>query len=701
MSLRVREVSAMVGAALVLAACGGGSGTGENDNRLRVSTDPDRTVDANSVVVVRGQASNKDSFIERMYWTIRDTTFDARTDVRFRDGGECLFDAEGGETRDFGVEDAKTCAAELEIGPFLEDGRIDLELTAVETGGLSKSTNMRLTVRAGGKTNNLVVTTDPNRTVTANSVIFVQGRATNRDSLIKMMKWSIGSASFDRRTFVNIIGEGECDFDVDEGAAGDGFGIVDERVCSTAVEMGPFPGDDDIILSLTAVEAGGMSRSDEMRLAVRSSANALVADAGSDRALPAPASLEHSCTFAGGFFFDARNPNPRYSWSVINGDALSAQGISLDFDFNQNDGVLNLEVPFAENGTEIVMGCSVRDDAGVTDTDTVTFQIQNAPPIQVDAGPNQDVDPGSLVDLVGTVTDPARSGMAHHVRWIQVAGPAVNLITPNMPQSSFVAPADLPVSTTLVFELQGSRTPIDGNTIFAENERDRVFVQVLVEQGESARLIANAGPVQNVEPGVLVNLNGWATDPDGIGGPYYYEWEQLAGPPVFLSGRNLPSASFTAPHVEHTQDLIFELRVSRAPISVATLFAGSERSSTMVQVTAVAEEPPPALRPLVANAGAVQNVESGAAVQLSGSVTDPDNTGGPYYYEWEQLAGPPVFLSGRTSLTPSFLAPDVAHSQDLIFELRVSREPIGGGTAFTASERDSTMVRVAPEPEEP
>lgn len=581
--MRIREVAAVLSTALVLAACGGG--TGENENRLGVSTTAvNGPVPANSTVVVTGRATNKDSYIRRMHWTVSSASFDNRTGIAFLNGGECVFDVPGGTGRTFGVEDEKQCAAELRIGPMPENGTVTLRLTAEETGGLTRSAQMTVQVLAGsGRLNLLVVDAGLNRTATPNSVVFVQGRATNRDSLIKLMKWTIASASHDRRTLIQIRGGGECDFDVDDDATGDDFfGVVDERVCSAAVEIGPLPADEDIILSLTAVEAGGMSRSDEMRLAVRSDARALVADAGPDRVLPAPANVQQSCRYSGGFFFDMANPAPRYTWRLANAAELMELGVSVTFNYNDREGLLTLAIPTVPNDTPVVMECTVEDDVHTAATDTVTFLMRNAASLAADAGPDQRVRPGDLVVLRGTVHDPENRGVPH-VRWVQVAGPEVNLITPNQTTASFVAP-DLPVSTKLVFEFQTSRTAIGPNTIFAESERDRVFVEVEVPEQVLPRLIANAGPVQIVQPGAVVQMAGSVIDPANIGGPYYYQWQQLAGPPVLLLGGNLPNPSFVAPNVESSQELVFELRVSRAPISGDTLFAASEVSTTMVHV---------------------------------------------------------------------------------------------------------------------
>ena len=81
--------------------------------------------------------------------------------------------------------------------------------------------------------------------------------------------------------------------------------------------------------------------------------------------------------------------------------------------------------------------------------------------------------------------------------------------------------------------------------------------------------------------------------------------------------------------------------------------------------------------PPTANAGDNQTVFMGKTVTLDGSGSS-DGFGGTLTYQWTQTAGPSVTLSGSTSATPTFTAPQVSSSGALLtFRLTVtsSRTP--------------------------
>jgi hypothetical protein len=73
----------------------------------------------------------------------------------------------------------------------------------------------------------------------------------------------------------------------------------------------------------------------------------------------------------------------------------------------------------------------------------------------------------------------------------------------------------------------------------------------------------------------------------------------------------------------------------------------------------------------VTKAGPDQTVTAGNPVQLDGSASsDEDND--ELTYTWTQTAGPPVKLSDKNGVKPTFTAPEVKVPTVLIFELKVN-----------------------------
>ncbi|MEM8983404.1 MAG: hypothetical protein AAGC71_10275 [Pseudomonadota bacterium] len=163
---------------------------------------------------------------------------------------------------------------------------------------------------------------------------------------------------------------------------------------------------------------------------------------------------------------------------------------------------------------------------------------------------------------------------------------------------------------------------------------------------------ASAGVDQTVDPGSTVTLDGSATDSDGtVTG---FAWSQISGSTVALSDANQATATFTATSPAASESLGFRLTVTDD--DGATDFDD-------VLVTVDVNQPP------TANAGADQTVVQAETVTLSGAGTDADGTIAAY--QWSQVAGPAVTLTGADQATATFTAPNAATAPLLSFELVV------------------------------
>jgi hypothetical protein len=165
--------------------------------------------------------------------------------------------------------------------------------------------------------------------------------------------------------------------------------------------------------------------------------------------------------------------------------------------------------------------------------------------------------------------------------------------------------------------------------------------------------IANAGTDQTVIEGTPVILDGTLSN-DSDGNSLTYKWNAPVG--ITLSSSLVAKPSFTAPEVTQDTQFTFSLIVSDG-------ISSSTSDQVVVTVKNVNKIP-------IANAGADQTVNKGAAVTLDGSASsDPDNAPGSLTYKWTSPAG--IILSSSFSVKPTFIAPEVNGSTNFVFSLNV------------------------------
>jgi len=187
--------------------------------------------------------------------------------------------------------------------------------------------------------------------------------------------------------------------------------------------------------------------------------------------------------------------------------------------------------------------------------------------------------------------------------------------------------------------------------------------------------VTDAGIDQSVDELTMVSLNGTAST-DADGDPLTYSWMQTAGTSVTLSDASSAEPTFTAPLVNSTEVLTFQLIIND----------GIEDSAVdTVDITVNDNNVP------VADAGADQSVDELTMVSLNGTAsTDAD--GDPLTYSWMQTTGPTVTLSDPTIAEPTFTVPDTSSSELLTFQLIVN----DGTDDSTPSAVDVTVNDVTP-----
>jgi glycerophosphoryl diester phosphodiesterase len=285
------------------------------------------------------------------------------------------------------------------------------------------------------------------------------------------------------------------------------------------------------------------------------------------------------------------------------------------------------------------------------------------------AGLDLIVNENTPVTLNGSGSDP--DGSITAFQWTQTAGPAVTLAGANSANTSFTAP-NVETDTVLVFRLRVTDDGGAGALSAVDEVRVTVRAQIVGNQAPTAR----AGLDQSVNEGEAVTLDGSASSDPEDGSNLSYQWTQTSGPTVTLTGADTAMPGFTAPQVDATTALIFQLVVRDT----------QNLASAPDTVTVTVNDVPPGNTPPVADAGADRTVAEGAAVELNGGASsDPDGTIASY--NWTQLSGPAVTLSGANTATPAFTAPQVAGDASLVFRLTVTDN---GG----ASDSDEVQVTV-------
>ncbi|MCY1042751.1 myxosortase-dependent M36 family metallopeptidase [Corallococcus sp. bb12-1] len=302
--------------------------------------------------------------------------------------------------------------------------------------------------------------------------------------------------------------------------------------------------------------------------------------------------------------------------------------------------------PDVTSDTQLTFTVSVSDGtATVSKAVSVTVKSVDRAPV-ANAGADFTVDTRTQAALDGAGTDP--DGDAVSLLWAQTTGPAVTLSSTTAAKPTFTAP-DVATTTTLTFTLTASAN--------GQTATDTVIVTV---KGVDRAPTANAGVDITADERTNVTLAGSGEDADGDA--LTYQWEQLAGTEVTLTGATTAAPSFTAPDVSGTTTLSFKLTVT----------AAGKSATDTVNVTVKNVDRAP-----TANAGADFEAASRASATLNGSGADVD--GDALSFHWEQTAGDTVTLTGADTASASFTTPDVNAPTELTFRLTVT----AGGQSAT------------------
>jgi Putative Ig domain/PKD domain len=310
-----------------------------------------------------------------------------------------------------------------------------------------------------------------------------------------------------------------------------------------------------------------------------------------------------------------------FSWSLVTRPAGSIATLT---------GATTVSASFvADKVGQYVAQLIVNDGKVNSVPSTVTISSNETPPV-ANAGPNQVVNVGALVQLDGSgSTDVDGDPLTY--RWSLTSRPTGSAAALNNAAA---------VKPTFTADIAGTYI---AQLIVNDGFVDSAPATVTITSNQPLQPTANAGPNQTVARGALVTLSGSGTDPQGL--PLTFQWSLTSRPvgsTAALSSTTIANPTFVA---DLPGTYLAQLIVNNGTLS-------SVPSTVTIKTTNT--QP-------VANAGQSRFVATTSTVTLDGTgSSDADND--PLTYSWSFLsrpAGSAAVLAGSTTPTPTFTA-DVA-----------------------------------------
>ncbi|HEX5752697.1 MAG TPA: myxosortase-dependent M36 family metallopeptidase [Archangium sp.] len=350
-----------------------------------------------------------------------------------------------------------------------------------------------------------------------------------------------------------------------------------------------------------------------------------VANAGTDLT-----ANERSRVTLSGSASDVDGDSVSYSWAQVSGPAVTLTG--------EDTATPSFTAPEVTGDSDVVLRLTVSDGT-LTASDTVTVRVLNvnrAP--TVNAGLDGSASERGGYTLSGSASD--ADGDTLSFLWTQVSGTPVALSNYDKASATFATP-EVAFDEVLTFRL----TVSDGQSSVSDT------VDVAIHDVNRAPVVTASSVT--VDERSTATLEATASDADGD--TLSYSWTQLTGTAVTLSGANTARATFSTGEVSADSVLTFRVTVSDGRATAT--------QDVVVNVRQVNRAP-------AVNAGVDGSVNERESYTLSGSASDPD--GDTLSYSWVQVSGTPVALSGATSASATFTAPDTASGETLTFRLTVS-----------------------------
>ena len=313
-------------------------------------------------------------------------------------------------------------------------------------------------------------------------------------------------------------------------------------------------------------------------------------------------------------------------------------------------------VAYNELSMTHIFTLTVTDNDGDSSTDTVTITINpNARPT-ADAGMDQTVPTGTLVELAGSGTDSDSDDTTLTYAWEVGGGTTTRTVTLTGEDSK--TPSFTPMDP--VVTQSGKVTVILKLTVMDEDgDTHEDLVTVTVEEPYADPVADAVTANSEVASGTTVTLDGSGSSVDRRRAPIRYAWARAGGTGGTLSSTDEASPTFTVDLDPGTPDVTYTFTLTVT--DMGTDFETAPRTSDPPARVSVVVQPDPK-----ADAGLNRTVRAGDLVTLNGSDSRVDR-GRSLTYAWTLLTGAdggtgtaPVDLSSMTAEMPTFTAPGLA-----------------------------------------
>ena len=349
---------------------------------------------------------------------------------------------------------------------------------------------------------------------------------------------------------ITVTLDGSNSYDEDDGIAsyswlqlrGTSVSLSDSNASQTTFTSPPVgPGGESLTFQLNVTDFDGQQSSDTCIVNVTWQNIPPIADAGPNQEVNAGELV----TLDGNNSYDLDGTITSYLWTQLSGTTVILSN-------NSTVQPIFVSPNFGPEGESLTFQLTVTDDGGLQSKDTCIVNIigLNSPPV-ANAGPNQEVNEGELVTLDGNNSYDSDGTIASYL-WTQLSGTNVTLSNVTAAQPTFTSLNVGPEGESLTFRL----------TVTDDGELQSTDTCIINIIGLNSPPVANAGPDQAINEGVLVTLDGNGSyDKDGT--ITSYSWTQLSGPPIELSDNIVVKPSFTSPNVgTEGESLTFQLNVT-------------------------------------------------------------------------------------------------------------------------------------------